>query len=369
MQKMVEVFHETFILNSLWVDRILRSEEVKAMRIKSFIYLAVLFSMLIAAPLFAQQDSHSETEWSEQALLGDILRIKTPIDTKREDLKFENIMGTAPDQNGQTRLRIPIEDTEMVIQARQFYALAPRDMSGALSETPYFENFDGSTREKNLELGGGWSAFVVFPEKYTYWPGTYLLGVIWIKDPDDRLHEIAIASWQSETHYGRLTDLANDIVDSLHPGKKGSTLPNDIVVLDSEIVLGKGDSELVVTLGGKHQLSRRLGVDFVVHDITSLAPLGENSAHMGIYLGHHPSFDEAHEIRNGAIRSEGDQTVLGEKPVWLVRQSEDSLEQDLLMDLMPGETDLKLHIYLSGPTDEVKDLVKIAHTLELRSKR
>lgn len=338
------------------------------MRITYFLIVAFLFLILNVSPVIAQQDNAALSEWSSQSLLGDRMRINAPVGTKREARQYSGIMGTAPDQEAKTRLRIPIEDTEMVIQAQLLYALAPTDMLGTMQRTKYFSSFEGALNEKNLDLRNGWSALVVFPEKYAYWPDSYLLALAWIKDPEGQLYEMMIGSWNSDVHYEQVANTANGIIESLHPGKNASTLPTGITTLDSDIALQNGDIELVVTLNGEHQISTQPGMSFVVHKITSLAVLGERKGQMGIYIGRYPSFDEEREILNGAKRFEDNERVLGQKPVWLVNRGEEWHEQDTLINVISGTSNLKVHIFISGPPKEVESLVAIAHTLKLRPK-
>jgi hypothetical protein len=321
-------------------------------------------------PATAQTAAPSKTpaKWKAQALLGDHLRIFSPPEAIAEGPSRENIMGTAPDTVSLTRIRIPIAGTEIVVQARSMKALAPKDMPGAMKAATYLAEFKGEKESLALDIGGGWKAAAVMPRQYRYWPDSYLLAYAWISDPDGLLYELVIGSWIKDEAYPKLSQTAAGIVRSLAPGLHFQGVPRGTASLNSEIAFGNGQIELVIDLDGKYAVDTETGLSFVVHRITELVEMGSDGGEMGIYLGRYPHFNREASLKQGARAMRDQESILGQIPEWLVHDGDNSRKQSTLIEVSSGGTDLKCHLFISGTPEQVDALVRLAHTLRIRSK-
>ena len=333
--------------------------------------LSIAISVTLAWPAAAQilSDTKTPSGWKQQALLGDRLRIFVPTETAPEGRSYANIMGTAIPATSMTRVRIPINGTEIVVQAKDRKALAPKDVPSAINSTRYLAQFGGQREELTLDLGGGWTAFAIIPREYKYWSDSYLLAYCWITDPDGLLYEMVLASWIDDKAYSTLAQTAIAIVRSLKPGLYFQEVPNGTTSLDSQIALQNDAIELVIDLDGHYYVERETGLSFVVHRISQLVEIGSDGGEMGIYLGRYPSFNPAAELERGGKAIPDQAQILGQTPTWIVYDSDRLRKQSTLLNVLPGTTALKCHLFILGTPEQVKSLVDISHSLRTSRSR
>lgn len=333
---------------------------------RCFIAITVAGFTVISAsmlPVQAQRGTESPPAWKEQLLLGDQLRIDAPANANIEKPRYEGIMGPLADSAAETRTRIAILGTEIVVRARRLDAFAPKDLSAGIKSTEYFAEFTGTRQERVLDLGPGWKAVAVFPERHRYWKDTYVLAYAWVQSPNGLLFDLMVGSWADSTKYAQLAQSAVQIASSLRPGTNLPDIPNGMTRLESQQAL-PNEIELVITLDGRHALTTERGHDFVVHRISPLVEFGSPSGELGIYIGRHPQFD-----RKAGSKAMADQLeILGKRPTWYVREDDGWRRQTTLIQFSAGRTRLKAHLFIAGTAPQVDTLVGLARTLRVKPK-
>jgi len=124
----------------------------------------------------------------------------------------------------------------------------------------------------------------------------------------------------------------------------------------------------VIDLDGRHSLSTEAGPDFVVHRISQVE-LGTDGGEMGIYMGRYPDFNAAAERASGARRLEDEASILGTRPTWMVRDHAGRRLQTTLIEVRPGTSELRCHLFISGTPEEVESLVRLARTLRMQPRQ
>jgi hypothetical protein len=297
--------------------------------------------------------------WTEQDLLGGQLRLSTPPGAKVEDSTAVSIMAAAPDERLQTRVRVPVSGTEIVVQARNLEALAPKKLSAAIYAAPYLVKLEGNRAERDLDLADGWKAVAVFPDRHRFGSDAYVLAYAWVRAPDGRLYDLTVATWSKATNYRALAPFARQIVGSLKPGAGLDPIPRGPTRL----------GELLIDLDGRHSVSSERGHDFAVHRVTRLVEHGTHGGEMGIYMGWHPIFDAAAERAGGARRLVDTARILGTRPTWMVRDHAGRRTQTTLIRVVPGTSGLKCHLFISGTPGQVDALVGMARTLRVQPRQ
>jgi hypothetical protein len=154
----------------------------------------------------------------------------------------------------------------------------------------------------------------------------------------------------------------------LHPSAYFQEIPKGTTTLDSEIALQNNAIELVVDLDGKQIIETETGLSFVVHRVSQLVEIGSDAGKMGIYLGRYPSFDPDAALKEGAKAIPDQVKILGQTPIWIVDESDGRRKQSTLLEVLPGTTELKCHIFISGTPEQAEALVSIARSLRIRPK-
>jgi hypothetical protein len=277
-------------------------------------------------------------------------------------------MAADPDERLQTRMRVPMSGTEIVVQARNLEALAPKNLSAAIIAAPYIVEFEGAKDERAFDLGNGWTAVAVFPDRHRFGSDSYVLAYVWVRSPDGLLYDLTVASWPDSTTHPALAQSARQIASSLKPGPHLGAIPGGPTRLGRRIARRNGEAELVIDLDGRHWLSTEAGPDFVVHRISQLVEFGTDGGEMGICMGRYPDFNAAAERASGARRLEDTASILGTRPTWMVRDQAGRRLQTTLITVQPGTSELLCHLFISGTPEQVESLVRLARTLRVRAR-
>jgi hypothetical protein len=308
------------------------------MGVRTRILVTIGLTLLWTVAAGAQPD---DAQWRAFDLHGGVLSIRAPEGTIAEPPRQDNLMGPAVDQNIETRLRIPVNDTEVVVQASSLSALAPADFAAAIAASGYLDGFAGQAEVLERELGGG-HMVASLPRESQVSDDTWLLAYALVGDPRGFAQEVVIASWYKPGRYDEVAGVAKAVLESLEVGATLPPLPTGETVLEH---LQNGD--LAVDLGGDHFISADVGPDFTVHRITSARMLGEPAAQLGVYVGNYPSMHaDTADIPSDSRRNiEG--RLFGEAMNWVAWDVPDGggIIQEAIVEIpgAPGTRGAPLH--------------------------
>lgn len=167
-----------------------------------------------------------------------------------------------------------------------------------------------------------------------------------LEDGTAQATHVFVNSAVVEAGAGGCVDLAVRLLSTLAPGQRKLDLAGGERSLSNDLTL---------TLPAGQLLVKQRGPDFELYRILMVRDLGTAAPHLGIYLGHHPSF----EVDDKAKRVAGN--VLGQAVEWQETVSQGIIERETLVK----RGDLAIHLFLAAASPEDADtMTQVASTLK-----
>ncbi len=288
-------------------------------------------------------------------VLGGRLTVRTPQAAKNE-ARQKSIMSAPESEEHETRLVFDAGDERLVIMAQESFALASDHFEKDVKE--WVAKWMGKYKIEPSPLTvKGIKAVAVIPlndpDRTRSDDATFVEG-IFIQSKDRTIQSLGIyVNAPAEKDLKGCKDMAHQILMSAAPGKKNL----DLTTGERRLYVYSKDLEVSVTVPKNTAATKQVGVDFLVHRLIILGPLGAAEGSILIYVGGHPTYEPG--AKKGAT------VVFGKKAEWHSLPQGDGLET--LCDLpVPGNRHLKMHIIIQAHNDDqLKILRQAAESLKL----
>lgn len=130
---------------------------------------------------------------------------------------------------------------------------------------------------------------------------------------------------------------------------------------DARLELSGGTRVLVggiaIDLPARYVVAHDRGPDFDVFRIRPIRRLGEDAGVLGVYVGHHPSFDPS--------GTESPGTLFGEVVTFYTAMDSNVVSREAIVEV-PGARGTAVHVFIEGPDEQAVDaLTAVASTLRV----
>lgn len=288
----------------------------------------------------------AELELAEPvALLQERLWI-SPLAGQESSVRVANIMAAPPNADRETRLLLVTEEDERhVVFSVEMFGRAGESLVDTVAH-----GFPTGHTFHRLDIDGLEGVIALPRELDTSRDAVALAHVMTVLD-ERMLQLTSIFVTPRAAESGGCQALALRQLRSLRRGERALSLRNGSQEL--------GDGLWLEVPRGYH-LSTDTGPEFLVFHVNEITELGPTrGAHLGIYIGGHPS----PPTPDGASELAG--RLFDEEVSWLRREVDGGHRQDLLIE-HPGAAGLFLHVFMSaGTTRELDALQRIAEGLAL----
>lgn len=289
-------------------------------------------------------DFRTSLTFTEIPVLGGRLRVPMP-EGAVSSARPRSIMAADTADERETRLLLGHEDGEsrVVVFVSETFALADAALAEAASRLEAERVESGYVAR--VRLASGLDAVIAEPTSLGGPPGGVMIANAYLPMPEGTVVSVGVYV---------TPDLAPRPEACRALSRK---ILSGIALGEARLLTAAGDralgDHLMVTVPAGHAVTEDEGPDFVVHHVHALTGLEDVPETLGIYVGHHPSFE--------ATGSATDVTILGQT-VALYRNEEDGVVR--LDALVPvGDHDVA-HIFISaGTAARAEALADIARTL------
>jgi hypothetical protein len=290
-------------------------------------------------------DFRTSLAFMEIPVLGGRLRVPMPEGTI-SSARPQSIMAADAADERETRLLLGHEGTSrVVVFVAETFAVADASLAEAAGRLEAERVETGYVAR--VRLASGMDAVVAEPTSLGGPPGGVMIANAYVPMPE-----------------GTVVSVGVYVTPELAPRPEACRalsrrILSGIALGDARLATSAGEralgDHLALTVPDRHAVTRDEGPDFVVHHVHALTGLEDPPATLGIYVGHHPSFE--------ATGSASDVTILG-RTVQLYRNEENGTVQlDALVPL--GEHDV-VHVFITAGTAARADaLAEIARTLRI----
>ncbi|WP_299391536.1 hypothetical protein [Pelagibius sp.] len=340
---------------------------------------ALMFVAASSWPFQTLAQTADESAWQTLHMLNGRLLVSAPGNSIDETVGADSIMAAAPAEGSISRIRIPLADTEIVVQARELYALFPSDPETFFrnvvlgSEQPV-----GDVTPYSIDLSLPLKAYGIGKGSYRHPSGDYVLANVLIAQSDGSAQHLQIMTWEKPPEVvARAEAIAERIVFSLRAGPR-QELPRGGTHTLVKVKQSDGElADLTLTIPKEYTFSKEQGPDFVVFRIGRLVPLDATTGSFGVYVGNFPSYHFSHKgIPLEKLRRTPTK-ILGHHTEWLERfepplpGSPGWVHREVILRPDSLSDGLALHIFISAPEDgsELAELTKTAESGIQISKR
>jgi hypothetical protein len=326
--------------------------------------------LALALPLAVTAPAAETPGWRDVDLLNGRLVMSVPPHAEIESMGAENIMGAAPSGDSVTKLKIPADGAEIVVEVRELYALFPQEPE---------RFFHDAVLEGEAPSDGpppGWilldprlTAYGITGGSYRYPSGVNVLANLLVAQPDGTAQFVYIVTWDAPPEVvQKASQAAERMAASLRPGPRQSLGTGGRRLITSIPQANSATRELTVTWPEGHALSVEQGPDFTVHTIAKLLPLDAPGARLGIYIGHFPSYFYVQEGIGSDELGKIPASIVGHETVWLERQAPAEAgkpawtRRETILSLEASSGGLKMHLFATAPTGsgDIDALTQIA---------
>jgi hypothetical protein len=321
----------------------------------------VLVALVLTVPLAAQEaDSFAALALADAPtpVLAGHLTLRLPACAVVQARADAIMAATQPDAS-ETRVVIDVGPLRMVLMADELFRSVPEDLVAAV------ETFVAPLRETHPPLAveaqpaaEGLRTVVVKPGSVDITEKAVPVGWVFVAQGDGLLQQLAFyVDPDGAQDLPSARDLATRILATLKPGTQRA-----VPATRSEDLGGDGTRTLRIELPADLGLVRQQGVDFVVHHMPVIVPLGEQGGSLGIYEGRAPDEPDESATRKGA-------TILERTVEWLLSEQKDGDISAWVAEVQlphPLREQQILHVFISASTPELRDrLMKVAGTLRV----
>ncbi|HEX5010244.1 MAG TPA: hypothetical protein VFY71_07570 [Planctomycetota bacterium] len=322
----------------------------------------VLVALVLGMPLAAQDaGSFGALALSETPtpLLAGHLTLQLPAGAVVQ-ARSDGIMAAPQPEASETRVVIDVGDMRMVLMADELFRSAPEDLVAAV------ESYAAPLRETHAPLAveaqrasEGLRTVVVRPGSVDITEKAVPLAWIFVAQGDGLLQQLAFyVNPAGAQDLPSARDLVSRIVATLRPGTQHAAPASR-----SEDLGGEGTRTLRIELPADMGFVRQQGVDFVVHHMPVIVPLGQEGGSLGIYAGSAPDKPDETATRRGAL-------LLEHTVQWLLSEQKQGDVSAWVAEVQlphPIHEDQILHVFINASTPELRDrLMKVAGTLSVK---
>ena len=247
--------------------------------------VAVMLALPCALPAHAASLADLPADWKTISLLRDRLHAEVPRAAEIAPAAH-GIMEAVPALEEQHLVTVDAGAARLIVHVKELFRAAPSDF--VTLGTAYFqwhaEHFwMGPVWVRPPRTNNGLELLESEPRGKATFPGAELIRAVLVRQADDSvqlvmflLNEPAVVSLSAAV------PTIDRIIASLRAGTR--TLASDTAVKIGALTL---------SLPPGYTAYVEAGVDFSVHWVMHVVPLGQRAGRLGIYVGHHPSRSEA----------------------------------------------------------------------------
>ena len=259
-----------------------------------------------------EASSHAgQTRAATTPLLADRLRIALPGEARVVPMPHDLMAAPASDED-ETRVVLEDGDERLVVFAEELYALAGADFLGSVRHFLAVADAGAPPRiERVAEVAAPLQAISARPaQPREIGEDTVLLSALYVAQGEGPVEGLTFAVNEAgRRHSERWASVAERIARSVTPGSAALSLAAG----PRKLGWPHEAPSLQVTVPAGYAATIQPGPDFIVFHLRRLAPLGELSPALGIYLGDHPQTQQTSEATPaGAVSG----TLLGRSVDW-----------------------------------------------------
>jgi hypothetical protein len=266
------------------------------------------------------------------------------------------IMGAPESNQRETRITFDAGQERMVLMASETFALAGDDFQNDLRKLVT----QGGAKygiEPLQHVAKGLEAVTVTPidnPDHSRGDDAAFVEGIFVVSPDRTIQSLEVyVNAAGEKDMAGCKRVAHQILSSVAQGKQKLQLAAG----QRRLFAYSKDAEISIIVPQNTVATMQVGDDFLVHRLSVLGRLGVDSGSIGIYVGGHPQFQPASKTTKG--------TMFGKKIEWQSARQDRRLET--LCELpIPGEKDLKAHVWIQAPNKaQLTALREAAETMKV----
>lgn len=337
---------------------------------RSGVFASSLLLIALGWPLAVTARAAETPDWRDVDLLNGRLVMSVPANAEIESVGAANIMAAAPAGDSVTRLKIPAEGAEIVVEVRELYALFPQQPERFFHDAVLEGEVppDGPPPGP-VQLDPRLTAYGITGGSYRYPSGVNVLANLLVAQPDGTAQFVYIVTWDALPEVvQKASRAAERMAASLRPGPRQSLGAGGRRLLTSIPQANSGTRDLTVTWPEGHALSVEQGPDFAVYTIATLLPLDAPGGRLGIYIGNFPSYFYAQEGIGPDDLGKIAASILGREAVWLERRAPAEAgnpgwtRRETILSLEASPGGLKMHLFATAPagSGDIDALTRIA---------
>jgi hypothetical protein len=261
-----------------------------------------------------------------------------------------------PDMD-ETRAVLDLGEARMVLMAEESYTLIPEKFAESI-ETVWKPSEGEPAKPEPIALPKPLQGFARAPQ-VTGKEDANLILEVWVGNGDHSIQHLSFyINPAAAEHAAAWTTLARKIAGTIEAGKR------ELSFKAHQAKFQMDGATMVMDLPEQWSFSTQRGIDFNVHRLHQVTPLGQPASRCGIYLGDHPRFHyQSSKIDEKEVTAEPGE-LLGSKTNWHRWNDEGTIMSEAIVQV-PGR-DLQAHVFMSpaGP-DALASVQQIVSTLRL----
>ncbi len=256
------------------------------------------------------------------------------------EARAHNIMDAPAADALETRAVLDVGTRRVVLMAHELARSAPEDLPAAVRAL--FED-DAERREalvvhENAAGPGGARVVRVEPPAVDATREAILVAGAVVAHPDGTLQSVAVyVNAATLDDLAGARDLAARVLGTLQPGPRSLTRKPGTIELATD-----AGRHLLIDVPGDVLYGRQVGVDFLVHRLRVIVPLGRDGHSLGIYEGWYPQ-----EPAESAVREKA--TLCGREVSW-----------ELTQDVVDGGTTYSAEVVMRHPLAEESPVPEVS---------
>ena len=339
------------------------------MKCTSIFFSALISIGLIAMPADAGELAKLKPGSKTTPLLSGRLTIKLP-DQAKVAARRASIMAAEEAPEDETRIVIDAGSERFVVMTWELFAQKGKDFPKRARK--YLEKSaltPGERAKAKIEKAStpktGLEVWAVAPPTHDLEREAIMVLAAVIAHPDETVQFMAFyVNPKGAMDIPGVTKLARSILGTLGSGKRRL----ELAAGSRKLKAFKKTLEVEVPLGVVHRFQQ--GPDFLVHRLTQVVALNDDSGALGVYIGGHPSYQYKQKENRAMGKWKAKVTkkkgkVVGGDIEWHRWEDNGWHTAEAILPL-PGEDRLLLHIFASGAKASLVDeMLKIAATLNV----